>query len=105
MKRVPSFNGPPPAPEKPTDRQTLPKPNEEWDRLSPCWPHVRRLTGAYFWVALAILVSLGIVAGCCTWHCIEPTTVAGKLLVWIGILVFWGALASHPLFRRHRSGA
>lgn len=91
MKRVPSLNGSPPAPEKTTDRPTFPGPNEEWDRLSPCWPHVRRLSGVYFWIALAVLVGLGLVTGYCTWHCIQPTTLAGEILVILGILVFWGA--------------
>lgn len=91
MNQVPSLNGQAQAQEKPTNGQPVPGPNEEWDRLSPCWPHVRRLSGPYFWIALGILIGLGFVAGYCTWHCIQPTTVAGEILVILGIMLFWGA--------------
>ena len=92
MKSTPSLNGSAPGPEKPADESALPGQTDEWDRLSPWWPHVRRLSGVYFWIALAVLVGLGVITGYCTWHCIQPTTVAGEILVWLGVVLFFRAL-------------
>jgi hypothetical protein len=69
----------------------LPDLPDELTRLAPWWGFIRRLSGLYFWLALAVLAILVVAAAVLTWLNVQPTGL-WRIPFVLGILVLWMAL-------------